>query len=135
MRLPIPQIDTIVEIEQAETEYKTCKHAQSLLPQLGGSNTFSVLLTAWQSPLSSLPAIFAGTWELNVLLLEVKVGFASTRLKAALKIGETAPWMNRKFARYRFMLEHELCKEMDEPSYHSSWVRWQIQYRYMLFGT
>jgi hypothetical protein len=66
---------------------------------------------------------------LNVLQLEVKVGFASTRVKATLKVGETAPWMNWEFARmnyYRFMLEHELCKEMDEPSHHSSWARWQI---------
>jgi hypothetical protein len=59
-----------------------------LLPQLGGSNTFSVLLTTSQSPPSSLLAIFAGTGELNVLQLEVKVGFASTRVKAALKVGE-----------------------------------------------
>ena len=103
-----------------------------------GPNTFSVLLTASQYPPSSLPAIFAGTWELGGLQLEVKVGFASTRVKPALNVGETAPWLNREFARmncYRFMLEHELCKEMDEPSYHSPWIRWQIQYCYMLFGT
>jgi hypothetical protein len=83
MRLPILQTDTVVEIEQSEMEYKTCKHAQSLLPQFAGSNTFSVLLTAWQSPPSCLLAIFAGTWEFNVLLPEFKVGFASTRVKAA----------------------------------------------------
>jgi len=99
MRLPIPQINTMVEIEHAETEYKTCGHAQSLLPQLSGSNTFSVLLTTSQSPPSSLLATSAGTWKLNVLQLEVKVGFASTQVKATLKVGETAPWMNRVLRR------------------------------------
>jgi hypothetical protein len=88
MRLPILQIDTIVEIEQAETEYKTYKHAQSLLPQLGGSNHSLRPPYCMAVSTIQLPAIFAGTWELNVLLLEFKVGFASIRAKAALKIGE-----------------------------------------------
>lgn len=61
--------------------------------------------TEWQSLPSSFLAIFADVGGLNVLLLEVKVGFASARVKAALRVGKQHQGWKKEFARincYRF---------------------------------
>jgi hypothetical protein len=58
------------------------------VPQIDALEYFQRSHTEWQSLPSSFLAIFADAGGLNVLLLEVKVGFASARVKAVLRVGK-----------------------------------------------
>lgn len=79
---------------------------------------------------------------LNIVLLEIMVDFASTRVRSFVSNREEGvPWTTvvreeltpSKF--WAFMHEQQWREEMDGPSYNISWLRWQIFYGDMLFGT
>ena len=117
-------------------QYMRNEHAESLMRQLNSTDaSLDLASSKWQSPPGNVLAVSANGEDLSVVLLEIMVDFATTRVRAVLS-GEPCS-SGREFSPtqfYRFMQEHEWRKDLDGPIYNISWCKWQSHYRDLVYG-